>query len=110
MASNDLYLRSDADKDETSPDKDLRLRTDSDKIPTIPAGSTYTRFNTPIGNYLEWSWNSGQFNVDSGMRATDKSGTSWDWYTISSSSKYFYPTGNYLSWIWVSGSYQGGGI
>ena len=32
MASNDLYLRSDTDKGETSPDKDLRLRADSDKV------------------------------------------------------------------------------
>jgi len=32
MASNDLYLRSDSDKGETSPDKDLRLRSDADKI------------------------------------------------------------------------------
>ncbi len=32
MASNDLYLRSDADKGETSPDKDLRLRSDEDKL------------------------------------------------------------------------------
>lgn len=33
MASKDLYLRSDTDKGETSPDKDLRLRSDSDKVP-----------------------------------------------------------------------------
>lgn len=33
MASNDLFLRSDVDKGETSPDKDLRLRSDADKIP-----------------------------------------------------------------------------
>lgn len=31
MASNDLYLRSDSDKGEASPDKDLRLRSDVDK-------------------------------------------------------------------------------
>lgn len=31
MASNDFYLRSDADKGEVSPDKDLRLRSDTDK-------------------------------------------------------------------------------
>jgi uncharacterized repeat protein (TIGR02543 family) len=32
--SFDLYLRSDTDKSETSPDKDLRLRSDTDKVPT----------------------------------------------------------------------------
>ncbi len=31
-ASEDLYLRSDVDKGETSPDKDLRLRSDTDKL------------------------------------------------------------------------------
>jgi len=33
MASNDLFLRSDVDKGEISPDKDLRLRSDADKTP-----------------------------------------------------------------------------
>lgn len=104
MASNDLYLRSDADKDETSPDKDLRLRTDSDKIPSPPpAGATYTQFNTPIVNNLTWHWKSGQFNVDSGMRATSSDPTTWDWYVISSSSNFFYPSGG-TTWIWVSGN------
>lgn len=37
MASNDLFLRSDVDKGETSPDKDLRLRSDADKSgPSVP--------------------------------------------------------------------------
>lgn len=35
MADNDLYLRSDVDKGETSPDKDLRLRSDADKPPAV---------------------------------------------------------------------------
>ncbi len=33
MAISDLYLRSDVDKSETSPDSDLRLRSDADKVP-----------------------------------------------------------------------------
>ncbi len=36
MASNDLFLRSDVDKGETSPDKDLRLRSDADKSAAGP--------------------------------------------------------------------------
>jgi len=32
MASNDLFLRSDVDKGEISPDSDLRLRSDVDKV------------------------------------------------------------------------------
>ena len=33
--SYDLFLRSDVDKGETSPDNDLRLRSDADKIRRI---------------------------------------------------------------------------
>lgn len=42
MASNDLFLRSDVDKGETSPDKDLRLRSDTDKIPAAAGGQPTT--------------------------------------------------------------------
>ena len=35
MASQDGYLRSDADKSESNPDNDLRLRSDADKEPSV---------------------------------------------------------------------------
>jgi len=65
--------------------------------------SDYTSFITPTGNYLNWVWNSGQYNIDSGMRATDASGTQWVWAVVSSSSNYYYPSGDYEKWAWVTG-------
>ena len=46
--SFDLYLRSDVDKGETSPDKDLRLRSDADKI----VGSHTVIFHCGCNGYL----------------------------------------------------------
>ncbi len=66
--------------------------------------SNYTTFKTPIGNYLNFVWNSGQFNSDSGMKSTNKSGTNWEWGLISSTSNYYYPSGDYTSWNWISGN------
>ena len=43
MASNDLFLRSDADKGETSVDNDLRLRSDTDKTTVTGAGTRRMR-------------------------------------------------------------------
>jgi hypothetical protein len=51
MASKNLFLRSDADKGEVSPDTDLRLRSDADKEAAPPlvvsqylAGHDYPEF------------------------------------------------------------------
>jgi len=72
-----------------------------------------TTFITPIfqlGN-IRWPLNSGQYNIESGMRAFSNNPTTWRWGTIVSSSSYFYPSGikNGGTWIWVSGSYMGSG-
>jgi len=69
-------------------------------------GSYYSKFITLVGSPTSWVWNSGQFNVDSGIRATSDEPTNWKWGVISSSSNYFYPSGNPTSWAWVSGSYN----
>jgi hypothetical protein len=71
--------------------------------------STYTVFNTIIGSPISWTWNSGQFYVDSGIRAIKGSTSTWGWGLISSSSIYYHPSGNPNSWIMVSGSFMGGG-
>ena len=47
--------------------------------------ATYTTYLTPIGIATGWIWNSGQFNIDSGMRSSIGSGTEWLWAVISSS-------------------------
>jgi hypothetical protein len=44
MASKNLFLRSDADKGEVSPDTDLRLRSDADKVGAPPP--------SPVTQYL----------------------------------------------------------
>ena len=51
MASNDLYIRSDTDKGETSPDKDLRLRSDSDKVaaPAVDELGAFYMQRNPFG-------------------------------------------------------------
>lgn len=53
MASNDLFLRSDADKSETSVDNDLRLRSDTDKTAVAAAGPPkHEGLLTNIGKFL----------------------------------------------------------
>lgn len=68
------------------------------------ASPNYTSFETPIGTPTGFSWKSGQLNVDSGMKATSATPTTWEWGVISSSISCFYPSGDELSWSWVSGS------
>jgi len=90
------------------------------EAPAAPPPSSHTYFKTPTdlihgksNEVIQWIWNSGQFNIDSGMRATSANPSMWGWYVISSSSSFFYPSGigdPPTKWIWVSGSYQGGGI
>jgi len=65
---------------------------------------THTTYLTMIGNPLTFTWKSGQFNSDSGMKATSTSPTEWTWSVISSSTTCFYPSGSPTSWTWVSGS------
>jgi hypothetical protein len=69
-----------------------------------PAGGTYTTYETTVGTPTGWSWASGQFDSDQGMRATSASPTTWEWADVSSSTSYFYPSGSPTSWIWASGS------
>jgi len=68
----------------------------------------YTKFKTPItSNKLNWHWNSGQFNVTSGMCIISEIRDKWKWFVISSSSSHFYPSGigdPPTKWKWVSGS------
>jgi len=69
-------------------------------------GASYTTFTTPVGNYLGWTWDTAKYDVDSSPRALDKSGTSWEWGTMISSTSYFYPSGSDTHWEWVSGSME----
>ena len=76
-----------------------------DSLIYVPPVGGYTSFATPIGTYDNWSWApSAQFNVDNGMRATDQTGTNFEWGIISSSTNYYYPSGDYEKWTWISGS------
>jgi hypothetical protein len=68
------------------------------------AGGEYTTFQTCVGTSLAWAWDSGQFNVDDGMRATSDSPTTWSWAEVSSSTSYYYPSGSPLGWVWAQGS------
>jgi len=61
--SFDLYLRSDTDKGETSPDKDLRLRSDEDKIPTHTVTFIEGANGSIIGTLIQ--------EVDNGGDATE---------------------------------------
>lgn len=47
MASNDVFLRSDVDKGEVSPDMDLRLRSDTDKEGVAPGWNKILYTNEP---------------------------------------------------------------
>jgi len=67
-------------------------------------GVPYTSFKIPIGTQLNWIWNSGQYNVDSGMCSFTGSGDAWQWYVISSSSIHWYPSGSPTGWVWISGN------
>ena len=85
-------------------------------VPSAPPEvAGYTYFSTMISvnsPTTKWIWNSGQYNVDSSMRATSSNPNTWNWYVISSSSNYYYPSGiGNLStkWKWVSGSQGGAG-
>lgn len=69
-----------------------------------PEPSYYTTYMTPTGTQISWTWNSGQYDTSSGMRATSDSPTIWEWAVISSSSSYFYPSGGPNGWKWISGS------
>jgi len=69
-----------------------------------PPVNEYTTFITPVGNQIGWTWTSGQYNTDIGMRATSSNPTVWEWADISSSTSYFYPSGSPTRWKWISGS------
>jgi hypothetical protein len=80
----------------------------SDDIPSPPSQILYSLFRTMIlcdPNKTKWIFNSGQFNIASGMRASSTTPNKWDWFRLSSSSLYFYPSG-ITKWIWVSGNYK----
>jgi len=78
--------------------------TEDEAPPPPPASGDYTSFNIPTGLLTRFTWNSGQYDTASGMRATSSEPTDWDWAVVSSSSNYFYPSGNPTRWSWVSGS------
>lgn len=70
----------------------------------LPAGTAY---DTPVGSSNSWKWKKGTHNIDSGMRATDKSGQSWKWAPIKcTSNSYYHPSGDYTNWRWVSGNHN----
>jgi len=42
---------------------------EEEDVPVVES-SDYTNFITPVGNATSWIWNSGQYNLDSGMRVS----------------------------------------
>jgi len=67
--SYDLYLRSDTDKGESSPDKDLRLRSDADKV--VSTEPTVTNF----GDEYHYPQESGIIITGTNFEAAQVSGT-----------------------------------
>jgi hypothetical protein len=85
-------------------------------ITGLEAVSSHTYFKLPIssGNNFstKWIWNSGQFNVTSGLCAMSSNPSKWKWYVVSSSANYFYPSSigdPPTKWKWVSGNQGGAG-
>jgi hypothetical protein len=73
------------------------------EVPDVPI-IDYSKFKTPIGTETSLAWNSGQFNVATGMRSDSATPTSWMWAPISSSSNYYYPSGSPTKWSWTAGN------
>jgi len=87
----------------------ISLASQEESGATAPAGD-YSFFNSSVGSATGWTWISGQFNSNNGMRAISATPTNWSWELVSSSSILFFPSGSPTGWVWVSGSYQGGGV
>lgn len=68
MANEDLYLRSDVDKGETSPDKDLRLRSQSDKETVGPTPNAYNKILYTSEPPTPNAWNQVKREAGTGWR------------------------------------------
>jgi len=77
-----------------------------------PAGAgtaaEWTTFQLPIGTATSWTWNSGQYNIDSSQRAYSETYppnvTNWGWHVVSSSTVFYFPITGARSFRWISGS------